>query len=134
MRSEPTVERWRSILAAHAAITCALERELQDHHGLSVSEFEVLERLVEGECRGNRIQELADAVHLSQSATTRVVGRLERDGLVCRNMCSEDRRGVVAGVTDEGRERYAAARPTQRRVLDEHLEPSADGVALTPTA
>lgn len=124
MSAEPTVERWRSILAAHAAITCALERELQDDHDLSVSEFEVLERLVEDGCRKHRIQELADAVHLSQSATTRVVGRLEKDGLVGRAMCSDDRRGVVACVTDEGRERYAAARPTQRRVLAEHLEPA----------
>lgn len=125
MTSEPTVEQWRSILAAHAAITCALERELQGGHGLSVSEFEVLERLVDGECRERRIQELADAVHLSQSATTRVVGRLEKDGLVCRAMCAADRRGVFAEITPAGRERYAAARPTQRRVLDEHLAPVA---------
>ncbi|WP_026909546.1 MarR family winged helix-turn-helix transcriptional regulator [Patulibacter minatonensis] len=125
MSPEPTVERWRTILASHAAITCDLERELQAGHGLSVSEFEVLERLVEGECRDQRIQELADAVHLSQSATTRVVGRLEKDGLVCRNMCASDRRGVFACITDEGRERHAAARPTQRRVLDEHLAPVA---------
>jgi DNA-binding MarR family transcriptional regulator len=121
MSTEPTVEQWRSILAAHAAITCALERELQDGHGLSVSEFEVLERLVDGECRERRIQELAGAVHLSQSATTRVVGRLEKDGLVRRAMCAEDRRGVFAEITPEGRERYEAARPTQRRVLDAHL-------------
>jgi DNA-binding MarR family transcriptional regulator len=124
MPSEPTVDRWRSILSAHAAITGALERALQDGHGLSVSEFEVLERLADLDCRGRRIQELADAVHLSQSATTRVVGRLEKDGLVCRNMCATDRRGVFAAITDEGRERYAAARPTQRRVLDEHLAPA----------
>ncbi|MDO9409605.1 MarR family winged helix-turn-helix transcriptional regulator [Patulibacter sp.] len=125
MTPETTVDQWRSILSAHAAITCALERELQDGHGLSVSEFEVLERLVEGECRERRIQELADAVHLSQSATTRVVGRLEGHGLVRRAMCASDRRGVFAEVTPEGRERYDAARPTQRRVLGEHLAPVA---------
>lgn len=123
MSVDPTVDRWRSILAAHAEITSALERELQARHALSVSEFEVLERLVEDECRKRRIQELADAVHLSQSATTRVVGRLEKDGLVGRNMCTVDRRGVFACITDAGRERYAEARPTQRRVLDEHLAP-----------
>jgi DNA-binding MarR family transcriptional regulator len=39
-------------------------------------------------------------------------------------MCSNDRRGVVAEITDEGRERYTAARPTQRRVLGEHLSPA----------
>lgn len=124
MAPEPTVERWRRLLAEHAETTCALERELQDGHGLSVSEFEVLERLFEAGSEERRIQELADAVHLSQSATTRVVGRLEKDGLVLRCMCSNDRRGVVAEITDEGRDRYAAARPTQRRVLGEHLSPA----------
>lgn len=125
MTSEPIVEQWRSILATHAAITCDLERELQEGHGLSVSEFEVLERLVDGECRERRIQDLAGAVHLSQSATTRVVGRLEKDGLVRRAMCAADRRGVFAEVTPEGRERYDDARPTQRRVLEAHLAPVA---------
>jgi DNA-binding MarR family transcriptional regulator len=123
--TDQTVERWRTLLAEHAATTCALERELQDGHGLSVSEFEVLERLIEAGAEERRIQELADDVHLSQSATTRVVGRLEHDGLVERCMCAEDRRGVVAKITSDGRERYDAARPTQRRVLGEHLSPSA---------
>ena len=65
------------------------------------------------------MQELAGAVHLSQSALSRVVGRLEADGLVNRGMCPEDRRGINACLTDSGRERYEAARPTHRAVLAE---------------
>ena len=71
-----------------------------------------------------RMQELAAAVHLSQSALSRTVGRLEKDGLVGRAMCPEDRRGVAVCLTDEGRERYEAARPTHRQVLAETLTPS----------
>ena len=46
-----------------------------------------------------------------------MVGRLEADGLVTRGMCPEDRRGIYACLTDSGRERYEAARPTHRSVL-----------------
>jgi DNA-binding MarR family transcriptional regulator len=111
------VAAWRELLARHARVWCALERELGERHALGVSEFEVLERMVEDGKPGLRVQELAAAVYLSQSALSRVIGRLERDGLVARSMCDTDRRGVWVCLTDAGRERYAAARATQRNVL-----------------
>ena len=112
---------WRQLLDRHARVMCALEHALESEHSLGVSEFEVLDRLVADEREGCRIQELAGDVHLSQSALSRVVARLEADGLVERAMCKEDRRGVYARLTDAGRERYAAARPTHRAVLAENL-------------
>jgi DNA-binding MarR family transcriptional regulator len=115
------VDTWRELADRHARITCALERELQDEHGLGVSEFEVLERLAIGEKDQRRMQELAESVYLSQSALSRLIGRLESEGLVSRAICTEDRRGIFACLTDEGRARYEAARPTQRRVLAETL-------------
>ena len=60
-------------------------------------------------------------MHLSQSALSRVVGRLEADGLVVRKMCTSDRRGIFACLTDQGRARYEAARPTHRAVLADTL-------------
>jgi DNA-binding MarR family transcriptional regulator len=114
------IEIWRELLDRHARTTSALERSLHEH-GLGVSEYEVLERLATGEKEERRMQELAEAVHLSQSALSRVVARLEADGLVTRAMCAEDRRGIFACLTDAGRERYAAARPAHRAVLAEAL-------------
>ena len=115
------VSAWHELLERHARATSSLERRLQHEHGLGVSEYEVLERLAGSSDGKSRMQELADAVHLSQSALSRVVARLEIDGLVLRDMCSEDRRGIFARVTDSGRERYEAARPTHREVLAETL-------------
>jgi DNA-binding MarR family transcriptional regulator len=115
------VESWRELADRHARVTCALERELQDEHGLGVSEFEVLERLAVGDKEQRRMQELAEAVYLSQSALSRLIGRLESEGLVTRAICSEDRRGIFACITEQGRARYEAARPTQRRVLADSL-------------
>ena len=125
MNEEDAVRAWRQVLAVHAAAACALERELSERHRLGMSEFEVLDRLA-CECGERpRMQELAAAVHLSQSALSRTVGRLEKDGLVSRAMCPEDRRGVAVCLTDEGRARYEAARPTHRQVLAETLTPPA---------
>ena len=112
------VESWRELADRHARVTGALERVLQDEHGLGVSEFEVLERLADRDKDQHRMQDLAESVYLSQSALSRLIGRLESEGLVTRAICSEDRRGIFACLTEQGRARYEAARsPRQRRVL-----------------
>ncbi|MFF4382033.1 MarR family winged helix-turn-helix transcriptional regulator [Kitasatospora sp. NPDC001547] len=115
------VAQWRELLARHAATACLLDRELGERYGLGMSEFEVLERLVE-ECGGGghavRVSELAHTVHLSQSALSRLIARLEKAGLVTRAMCESDRRGVLLTLTEAGRERYEQARPLHREVLD----------------
>lgn len=111
------VEAWRELMARHAAITAALERELQDRHGIGMSEYEALEWLVESGKDKCRALELTDALPLSQSAASRVVARLERQGLVTRSMCEADRRGIYVCLTEAGHERYRAARPTHRAVL-----------------
>ncbi|MGW5275946.1 MarR family winged helix-turn-helix transcriptional regulator [Streptomyces sp. NPDC004044] len=114
------VEEWRDMLALHARTLCELDRELHQH-GLGASDFEVLDVLAEGASEdggaGYRVQELASRVHLSQSALSRLVARLEKDDLVCRGMCSEDRRGVRVELTAKGRARHAEVKPLQRSVL-----------------
>ena len=114
---DPVVSIWRAIAASHAAASAALEHELGRRHGLGVSEFEVLDRLAESERQKFRAQELADAVHLSQSALSRLIDRLERHGLVERSLCDADRRGIYVSLTDAGRRRHAEAAPTHREVL-----------------
>ena len=115
------VEIWHDLMDRYARTISALERALEQQHGLGVSEYEVLERLSSPDKDQRRMQELAEAVHLSQSALSRVVGRLEADGLVTRGMCAHDRRGIYACLTDAGRARHEEALPTQRRVLEEQL-------------
>jgi DNA-binding MarR family transcriptional regulator len=114
------VAAWRALNAAHAAIHSALECELRRDHDLSAVEYDVLERIAACEHKV-RMQELAEAVHLSQSTCSRVVARLEDEGLAARAMCSDDRRGIFASVTDAGRERAAEAATTYRRVIAEKL-------------
>ena len=115
------VEEWRGLLATHARVHGALERALKPHD-LGVSEYEVLERLAGEEfAEQRRMQVLGEALHLSQSALSRVVGRLEKDGLAQRGMCPDDRRGIFVCITPAGRERYEEARPALRSAVAEGL-------------
>jgi DNA-binding MarR family transcriptional regulator len=122
MTSEPAlVERWRSLLTSYNEVAGHLERALQETHGLTMGEFETLDRLITVTCEKRRMQELAADMYLSQSALSRTVARLEKGGLVCRSLCEDDRRGVFVTVTEEGLQRHADARATHRTILAEHL-------------
>ncbi|MFC8007141.1 MarR family transcriptional regulator [Streptomyces olivaceus] len=112
-------ERWRGILSVHARTMCEIDRVLHPH-GLGASDFEVLDLLVtEGPEAGAqcRVQNLVGRVHLSQSALSRLIARLEKDGLVERSMCAEDRRGVYVALTRRGRDLHSQVLPLQRAAL-----------------
>jgi DNA-binding MarR family transcriptional regulator len=116
-RSADLQAAWRELRSSHARVSEALEHALRERHELSLTEFEVLERLAglpDGECR---MQELADEIHLSQSALSRLIGRLETAGLASREICEEDRRGIYACITEAGRTAHDKAAPTHREVL-----------------
>lgn len=123
MTDSELVRSWRDLLGRYHTTWCALDRALRDEHELGASEFEVLEQLAESPCDkpARRMQELGASVQLSQSALSRVVARLEADGLVTRAMCAEDRRGIYVELTEVGRERHAKAMPTHRAVLAANL-------------
>ncbi|WP_072481953.1 MarR family winged helix-turn-helix transcriptional regulator [Amycolatopsis australiensis] len=114
------VQEWHELLARYSAVFSTLECRLQERHGIGANEFEALERLAtcDFKCRS---ADLTEAVHLSQSATSRLVARLEKEGLVERALCEMDRRGIFVTLTDAGRERYQAAKQTHREVLNEVL-------------
>lgn len=111
------VKEWRDLQVRHAVVYQTLERELQARHGIGVSEFEALEALACSESAQCRAQDLTDVVHLSQSAASRLIARMERDGFLERAICEADRRGILAVLTDEGRKRHLEAQPTHRSVL-----------------
>ena|SRR5689334_17197139 len=119
---EALAAEWHQLMGRYQRLMCALDRELGSEHALSASEFEVLQQLELAEQCSLRMATLAENAHLTQSALSRLVSRLEGDGLVERKACDQDRRSLFVALTDQGRQRYAEAKPTQRRVLrDEGL-------------
>ena len=111
------VDEWRSLLDRHAKVSCALEKTLQSEHGIGLSEFEILDRLVDANQGSYRMSDLTSDIYLSQSALSRAVARLESDGLVHRSMCTDDRRAIFVCITGDGAIRHRDALPTHREVL-----------------
>jgi DNA-binding MarR family transcriptional regulator len=103
---------WRGLLRVHADMTKALDAELMRKHRLPLSSYEVLLFLANSPGGRLRMSELADGVLLSRSGLTRLVDRMERDGLLHRERCEQDQRGWFAEITGEGRELFARARNT----------------------
>jgi DNA-binding MarR family transcriptional regulator len=103
---------WRGLLRVHAGMTKALDAELVREHGLPLSSYEVLLFLADAPDGRLRMSELAEGVLLSRSGLTRLVDRMERDGLLRRERCEDDARGYHALITDKGRELFGRARRT----------------------
>src|ERR1700759_2944753 len=103
---------WRGFLRVHSALVKELDAELAAAHKLPLSSYEVLINLEAAPGRKRRMAELADSVLLSRSGMTRLVDRLERDGLLVRDHCTDDGRGCYAVLTGKGAAMLAAARPT----------------------
>jgi len=103
---------WRGMLRAHAELTRQLDAQLARDHKLPLSSYEVLLFLADSPNGRMRMSELADSVLLSRSGLTRLVDRLEREGLLKRERCESDARGLFAEITPAGRELFDAARRT----------------------
>jgi DNA-binding MarR family transcriptional regulator len=96
-----------------------LENALLDAHDLPLASFDVLQQLAQAPQHRLRMNDLAVGVLLSRSGLTRLVDRLEREGLVVRNVCPNDARGLFAVLTPGGRKRLADAAPTYHRCIRE---------------
>ena len=111
---------WRSFLRAHAGIVRELERELVTDTGMPLSWYDVLLQLAEAPGRRLRMAELADRVLLSRSGLTRLVDRLEADGLVRRERSEDDARGTYTVLTETGLGRLRRAAPTHLTSIQRH--------------
>jgi DNA-binding MarR family transcriptional regulator len=118
---------WRGLLRVHSALVKALDAELLSNHDLPLTSYEVLIQLQSSPGRRRRMAELADGVLLSRSGMTRLVDRLERDGLLVRDACTDDGRGTFAVLTDKGDALLSQARRTHldgvRERFLRHFEP-----------
>ncbi|WP_328535439.1 MarR family winged helix-turn-helix transcriptional regulator [Streptomyces sp. NBC_00344] len=128
-------QSWCALSLLHGRIEAHIERRLQADHGLSVREYsllDVLSRQHDGVGGHLQMKQVADAVVLSQSATTRLVTRMEDRGLLARYLCPTDRRGIYTNVTDSGLELLEHARPTNNAALRAALDEASVNPELAP--
>src|SRR5438034_575812 len=96
---ERELRAWRGMLRAHAALTKALDADLDAAHRLPLSSYEVLLYLNDADDGRMRMRDLAASVILSRSGLTRLADRLEREGLIRRESCPSDALGALLDLT-----------------------------------
>jgi DNA-binding MarR family transcriptional regulator len=112
---------WRGWLAASMLLPERLNRDLQEQHGLTGTDYQVLVELSESPERRMRMSTLAERTQLSRSRLSHQVDRMTRAGLVTRQECAQDGRGMFAVLTDQGWETIVAAAPDHVESVRRHL-------------
>lgn len=125
--NEREMRTWESFLAANALVSRQVEQHLKAE-GLSHTQYEVLVRLSAASGGAVRMTELADALYTSKSGLNYQIAQLEKAGLVRREACPTDIRGVLAVITETGQHRLTEVAPghvaTVRKALIDVLTPA----------
>lgn len=119
---------WRGFLEASLRVDRRLDVSLKEAAGLTLEDYEVLVALSESEGRRLRMSELSAWLLHSQSRLSHRIDRLEQRGLVRREKCPNDGRGLLAVLTDDGFAELTAAAPGHlgdvRAALIDLIEPA----------
>lgn len=121
--TDERLDTWFSLTHIQSEINEQLEQVLQQKYGLSLKEFYVLYFISQTDDKELRLQQLQEKIGLSQSATSRLVARMEAEtcGALERHMCENDRRGIYTGITERGEMKLRGALETFDEVLQEKL-------------
>ncbi|MFE0627590.1 MarR family winged helix-turn-helix transcriptional regulator [Streptomyces sp. NPDC058864] len=111
----------RSLSRVIYALPRAMDADLVREQRLPLIEYLALMNLSEAPDRKLRMSDLAGACELSVSGMTRVVHRLENDGLVQRVKSTRDARGWNAVLTESGLARLREAWPTNLSSVRRHF-------------
>ncbi len=104
------MKAWRSYIIASRRLLEALDSDLEDHD-LSMADYEVLAQLSDAPDRRMRMSELAEIAMLSKSRLSHRVKVMEKAGWVRRELCTEDKRGSFAVMTEKGLRAIVKAAP-----------------------
>lgn len=119
--TEEQQKNWRAWLSASQLLNDQLSRELQEAHGLTIADYEILVRLSEAPDRRLRMSDLAEQTLSSRSRLSHQIDRMEKAELVDREVCADDRRGSFAVLSDHGWTTLVAAAPDHVASVRAHL-------------
>ena len=129
MLNDPRITAMGLFVEAFTGINARLSAQLAEHK-LGMVDFEVLVRLARSKGGELRMTDLAAQTGLSTSGVTRVVDRLERDGLAKRRACPTDRRGAFTVITDAGQAKLIEVLPGHLGLIDQWFTGRLDGERL----
>jgi DNA-binding MarR family transcriptional regulator len=123
---------WPAFITAHDALVVRIEERLRAAGLPDLAWYVVLWVLERAPDQRMRMHELADTAVIARSNLTRLVDKLEKEGLVARERVSDDRRGAYARITQEGREMrsrmWTVYGPAIEELFLRHLSPSENAI------
>lgn len=123
---EPQLSAWRAVLNAHAELVSRIEAELAAANLPPLGWYDVLWAVRRAPGRRIRMAQLADSLTLSRGGLTKLVDRLEHEGLLRREPADDDGRGFYAAITEAGTAVLRRMWTVYSRVLRETFAASID--------
>jgi DNA-binding MarR family transcriptional regulator len=112
---------WRAWIASSQLLLDRLSRDIQEQHGFTMADYEILVRLSESPDHRVRMSDLADRTLASRSRLSHQIDRMENRGFVSRAQCEDDKRGQFAVLTQLGWQTLVAAAPDHVESVRTHL-------------
>ncbi|WP_430389969.1 MarR family winged helix-turn-helix transcriptional regulator [Dyella sp. 20L07] len=94
---------WFSFVRSHRALIREIERRLSNAGLPAYAWYDALWGVESGKDGTRRMHELADTLVIERYNLTRLVDRLEQEGLVTRARSPDDGRAAYVSITDAGR-------------------------------
>jgi len=120
-RNTDASETYHVLRSIFTRIHDLLAREMEDETGLPFDRYALLLMLARAEGGQLRPSDLAEVLPITPSGVTRLIDRLERDGVVERRECSADGRGTLVALTDQGKEVFRRAGRVHLQGIDQHI-------------
>ncbi len=115
----PSPDLWYNFIRAHRCLIREIERRLAEDKLPPYAWYDALWGIESGPEGSRRMHELADVMAIERYNLTRLVDRLEKDGLVTREKATDDGRGAIARITDTGRTLRARMWGVYKQAVDE---------------
>ncbi len=122
----PKARAWRAFFETSAIISDRMEKRLHSSTGLRLTDYNLMLLLAEADNHQLRMGELAEGMVFSPSRLSYQVKSLEKRGMITRFADPEDRRGMTAQLTDEGREVFEQASRLHGQHIKQLFHPALD--------
>ncbi|MBB1562517.1 MarR family transcriptional regulator [Candidatus Saccharibacteria bacterium] len=112
---------WEQVAQLVHMVETALGQWLMTHYNLGLTEYRAIVYVSQSQAQEVRLNDLAAYLNLNQSSVTRLVIRLEVKGLLSRDSCPNDGRGVYAKLTPVGGTLVRKAQPAYSTMLEQTI-------------
>jgi len=119
--SNAVVTAWARLVRARDALVAAVERDLKSGRGVPLAWYDVLLELSRAEGGRLRPFEIEKETLLAQYNLSRLLDRLEKEGLIRRDPCDDDARGQWVVITEKGRAAQARTWKVYARAIQQHV-------------